>query len=406
MTRAPRRSPSFRSAGVAALGRRTTGLEQPLEAEPEAGVTAGMLADAQCAQRVAFRERLANWRTWLSFAVAVAILVLATRKAGIDWGTTLHTLRSANLTLFVVAFALYYASFPVRTHRWRRLMHNANHSVLRQRIDRFPLGKLTAILYLSFFANVIVPFKLGDVYRAYLARRWMGTSLSRTMGALLAERILDLVVLFPLLAVSSVVTFRDSLFAAHDNLVRDALLGGLVLAVVAGTLLIAVWYAGEGTLRFVPARLRDTFRHFRYGVITAFGQDILPLVGQTIVIWLMEGGRLACVLWALGLLGSGKIGLAAAIFLALGSSVLTTFPFTPGGLGVVDTFLVAGLLLLDVPGGKSAAVAVVVLDRLISYVSIAAIGFIVYTFTDVARPEPAVPPLRGTPLDTARSASA
>src|SRR5205085_5821001 len=136
--------------------------------------------------QIAIGKRLGNWRTLLSFAIAAAILAFAVSKAGIKWSTTLQTLQHANLALFALAFVVYYASFPIRTHRWRRLMHNANHGALQAKIDRFPLWDLTQILYLSWFANVIIPAKLGDVYRAYLARRWLGVSLSRTVGTILA----------------------------------------------------------------------------------------------------------------------------------------------------------------------------------------------------------------------------
>ncbi len=339
-------------------------------------------------QQVALGQRVRDWRTLLSFGVALAVLVVAVFKAGIDWGTTLHTLRTANPALFALAVVAYYASFPIRTHRWRRLMHNANHGDVRERIDHFPLWDLTQILYLSWFVNVIMPLKLGDVYRAYLARRWMGVSLSRTMGALLAERILDLMVLFPLLVAAAFLAFRATLFTAHNELIRYAILGGLALAVIAGAVLVVIWRAGESVLRVLPRRLHDIYRHFRHGAVSAFGHEAPSLIGQTVVVWLLEGTRLACVLWALGLLAPGKIGPAAAVFLALGSSVLTALPLTPGGLGVVDTFVVAGLVLLDVAGGKSTAVAADMLDRLISYMSIAVIGFFVYALSDKAHAAP------------------
>jgi len=345
-------------------------------------------------QQVSLGARFRDPRTLLSFGIALVILAVAVIKAGIDWDTILHTLRSANLALFAMAFVAYYASFPIRTHRWRRLMHNANHGDVQERIDHFPLWDLTQILYLSWFVNVIVPFKLGDVYRAYLARRWIGVSLSRMIGALLAERILDLVVLFPLLLVAAVLTFQakgsllnkltnvvlksgvltqirwstylgvsPKLFAAHDDIIGGALLAGLVLAVVAGAILVVIWRAGESILRVLPHRLHDIYRLFRHGAVNAFGHELPALVGQTAVVWLLEGTRLACVLWALGLIAPGKIGPAAAIFLALGSSVLTALPLTPGGLGVVDAFVVTGLVLLNVSGGKSTAVAADMLAR-------------------------------------------
>jgi uncharacterized protein (TIRG00374 family) len=60
---------------------------------------------------------------------------------------------------------------------------------------------------------------------------------------------------------------------------------------------------------------------------------------------------------------------------------LNTLPLTPGGLGVVETFIVAILVILAVPGGPSTGAAVVVLDRRITYLNIVVIGVGLYVFT-------------------------
>ena len=342
-------------------------------------------------RQVAIGKRFGDWRTIASFAFAVVILGFAASK--VNWPVTWRVLKHANVGLFALAFVAYYISFPIRTHRWRRLMHNSNHGALREKIDHYPTWDLLQILYLSWFANVIIPAKLGDVYRAYLARRWIGVSLSRTVGNVLAERILDLIVLFPLLLAAAFLTFQAKLFSAHDDAIKYALLGALVLAVIAIGVLTIMWRAGESVLRVLPHRFHDVYQHFRQGAVSSFGNEAPALFGQTVVIWLLEGARLTCILAALGLLSPGRIGPAAAVFLALGSSVLTTLPLTPGGLGVVESFIPTVLVILGVPGGFSTGAAVAVLDRIISYLSIAVFGFILYIFSDKARGAPPAPPV-------------
>jgi uncharacterized protein (TIRG00374 family) len=338
---------------------------------------------AETPGQMAIGARFGDWRAIVSFAFALLILVFAASK--VDWRATGRTLATANPGFFALAVVAYYASFPLRTHRWRRLMHNSNHGDLRARIDRYPLWDLTQILYLSWFANVIAPAKLGDVYRAYLARRWIGVSLSRTVGAILAERVLDLVVLFPLLVAAATLTFRAALFSAHADVIRYALLGALLLAVVAVAVPTAMWRAGEGALRVVPRRLHDVYLHFRHGAVASFGDEAPALLGQSVVVWLLEGLRLTFILAALHLVGPGKLGFSAALFLALGASVLTTLPLTPGGLGVVEGFITGTLVVLGIPGGAPVAAAVAVLDRIISYLSIAVLGFLLYAFSNKAR---------------------
>jgi uncharacterized protein (TIRG00374 family) len=64
------------------------------------------------------------------------------------------------------------------------------------------------------------------------------------------------------------------------------------------------------------------------------------------------------------------------LFFALGTAVLTTIPFTPGGLGLVEVGLGSLLIYLNIQ--KADAAAVVLMDRVLSYYSIAFFGFLVY----------------------------
>ncbi len=64
---------------------------------------------------------------------------------------------------------------------------------------------------LSWFANCIVPAKLGDAYRAYLLKRERGVSFSATIGTILAERIIDVLVLFLLMLAATSFAFGRAL---------------------------------------------------------------------------------------------------------------------------------------------------------------------------------------------------
>jgi uncharacterized membrane protein YbhN (UPF0104 family) len=58
----------------------------------------------------------------------------------------------------------------------------------------------------------------------------------------------------------------------------------------------------------------------------------------------------------------------------------------------VEPFIFTVLALLGVAGGISTGAAVAVLDRIISYLSIAVIGFFLYALTDKAHVAPAASP--------------
>jgi len=72
--------------------------------------------------------------------------------------------------------------------------------------------------------------------------------------------------------------------------------------------------------------------------------------------------------------------LAACVFIGLGEALLTVVPATGGGVGIVEGGMVAMIALFyqgaDVANHTAAAI---VLDRMISFVSIIVIGFLVFT---------------------------
>jgi uncharacterized protein (TIRG00374 family) len=364
------------------------GKEPGMDSPEGAGPPEGAAAPPQLGQRIA------NPRTLVSFGIAIVILVLAVRGLGVSPPQVWRVLQTADLKFFVLAFFVYYASFPARGERWRLLMGNAYQGAERQRIMHYPLFDLTQILYLSWFANCVVPAKLGDLYRSYLARNCVGVPMSKTVGTVIAERMLDLLVLFPLLMISTVWAFWSRL----DNLpqpLRVALVGGLILAVLALALLLVLWRFHDLISGLLPPRAAYLFTQFRSGAVHSLQGNIAVPLGLTVFAWLMEGGRLYFVLAALHLLRPGELGISAAIFLALGSSVLTTLPLTPGGAGFVEGFLtvtLATIFLKDMDNAKNVAASAAVLDRLISYVSLVVIGFLVYIFSKKTRMIGGTPP--------------
>jgi len=368
----------------------TTTEHQPddeLEAVLEDGAE---LSDGEIAQKVELGRRFANWRTLASFSFALIILVVALSKSGVNVSDLKAALRQVNPLLYLAAFLLYYVSFPLRTIRWRMLMRNANTGVDAERLRKASFVDLLEILYLSWFANCVIPAKLGDVYRAYLTRGWVGISASRTVGTILAERVLDLIVLFPLLLGAALLTFRDRLLA--DSSLRYVLFGALGLGIFALIAVLVLWKLGDRLHMVLPRRVHRMYHAFREGALHSVRSDLLSLFGLTILVWSCEGGRLYLVLASLGLTQPGKLGPSAAMFLALGSSVLTTLPLAPGGLGFVETFLIAAFKTLKAgsTGGQAAAVAL--LDRIISYLSIVVIGFILYIVSKKTRHVLVTPP--------------
>jgi glycosyltransferase 2 family protein len=327
--------------------------------------------EEQAEQELAIGRRLTNWKSILSFAIAAAVLVVAVVKGGIDPVSLWSRIRTLNIGLFLAAFVVYYLTFPLRGYRWKVLLQNAYKNQGSRQVDEMSVGGLTEILYISWFVNCVVPAKLGDLYRAYLAKLWGRVSWTKTVGTVMAERLVDILVLSVLLAGTGFLVFRGRM--GHIGII---LLLGLGLAVAGIAILSLMKVLGGPIRRTIPARFVDRYTAFEEGTLHSFRR--LPLLlGVTVAIWLLEGGRLQLVFTSLGLhTHFSSIPFAPMLFFALGTAVLTTIPFTPGGLGLVEVGLLSLMVYLGIP--VKDAGAVVLVDRVLSYWSIAFFGFIVY----------------------------
>jgi glycosyltransferase 2 family protein len=329
-------------------------------------------------EQLSIRKRLLNWRTLVPLAIVIALLVYAGHNLQIDPAQTWTAIHNANLIFFLVAFLIYYLSFPIRTLRWRLLLENVGYN----RENNIPLPgfwKLVEIVYISWFANAIVPAKLGDLYRAYLLRQEIGVSATRTFGTVLAERLLDLTVLL-LLFVSAIIV---SLHANLPSFLRAGLYVTLVIVILGIVALFLLRIYREQIRHFVPHRFQDHYDHLHEGTLGSF-RRIPWLVTLTVVIWMCEAGRFFFIALSLNLINGSLLHLGtAAIFISLGEALLSTVPFTSGGIGLVEGGMLGMLLLFTT--ARNLAAAGVLLDRTISLFSILIIGFIVFLLAAARR---------------------
>ncbi len=328
-------------------------------------------SEQQAEQELSIGNRVGNWKTLLSFAFALVVFAVAIVKGGFDPHAIWNRVKHLNVLIFLSAFVVYYATFPIRGYRWKVLLENAYRGTHPQAVDDMTVRGLSEIIYISWFVNCVVPAKLGDLYRAYLAKLWVHISWTKTIGTVLAERIIDILVLGLFMAATGFVVFHNRLGG-----VSKILLLGVALAVVGIVMLIVMKTFSERIRRVVPSRFQEKYVSFEEGALQSL-RRIPLLIGLTMLIWLLEGSRFQLVFTSLGLNthSISTIPFAPVLFFALGTAVLTTIPFTPGGLGLVEAGLVGMMIYLGVP--KADAAAVVLVDRILSYYSVAFFGFVV-----------------------------
>lgn len=364
-------------------------LERPVAAappEPPAEAMADPSGPGPLGRRV-FRPE-----TLVSFVAALAILLFFFKRFQIDPAAVWAQIRQANPLWLALAYLVWYGGFWLRAARWREMLASAD--VDDAHGYRIPhLNGLVEILTLSWFANCVVPAKLGDAYRGFLLKQEGGVPFSKGIGTIIAERLADLIVLFAMMAAVGMALFRGRI---PTEATQTFTLGAVLIGLAAVALLV-MWAARDTLHRLIPERFRDQYANLHDAVFRSMRRP-LWVVLPSVVLWLIEGLRFWCVAMAL----HSGMPFAVALFVALMGSLLTTLPLTPAGLGVLEAGTGAVLIhVFKMP--SDLAISIILLDRVVAYWSLIVIGLVLYVlrFRRIAAGPAPVPTTAATRLGRA-----
>lgn len=335
-------------------------------------------------EQLSLTARLKQPRTIISIVLPIFLLILLfvgipplgipPAISGFHLEELPDKILGANPWLLLAAFSIFYLGFPFRGLRWSLLVRKTGFGL--------KVRDATEIIFLSWLVNCLVPAKLGDVYRAYLLKINSPVSLSRTFGTVFIERVLDLFAIVVLGLAAGFVSFRSGL-PADVQIVF--LIGVVFVLLLAGGLLTMRNFGRRIITRLpLPHRVREFYDRFEEGVFASIGLRALPrLVIITGLIWATEAMRLYLVVEALGLPGV-HLGISGAFFIALSASLLTAVPLTPAGIGFVEGGIV-GLLTIVYGVSQTDALAITLVDRAISVLTIIILGSIAYAISGKRR---------------------
>ncbi len=311
-------------------------------------------------------RRFREPRTLASFAFAALIVYFVFDRLEIDPADVWSRLRRANPLLFALAVVTFYSTFVIRAIRWKMMLERVG--IDAEHGHPLPsLPGMVKIFILSWFANCVVPARLGDAYRSYLLKQHSKTSFGVGLGTILAERLIDLVVMVMMVLGAGILVFGTHAPARAEQAV---LLGGVVVVVgVVGALML--FLLRERLERIIPDRFTHHFQKLHTGIFEIL-RNPFAYGGIGVLIWIGDGLRVYLVAKSLGV----NLSIPESSVVSLLSALVTIVPFTPAGLGYVEAFMIWLLKELNVNGGSAAAIAI--LDRLATYWSLILIGLPLY----------------------------
>jgi hypothetical protein len=250
-------------------------------------------------------------------------------------------LAGANYLWLVPALAVYFVGVWLRALRWQYLLRP---------IQRLPAALLFRTIIIGYTANDVLPFRLGEVVRAFVLGRKTGISSAATLTTIVVERLMD-----GLTMVAFMVT--ASLLLPLDAVLQDGVRISAVVFVAALAVLYAVVLsrrladAAIGlVLRPLPAaaaeRLGKVARALLDGLaVLRSGRDLAGVALFSVLGWLPE----AAMYWLIAQGFAIQQPFTTFMLTTAAGNLGAMIPSTPGYVGVFDAPAKYVLVLAGVP---------------------------------------------------------
>jgi len=257
----------------------------------------------------------------------------------------------SQLAELAAAIVLYLGGCAARGERWQELL--AHNGVDARRADTY---SLVAVGYLG---NNILPARAGDALRVFFLTPRVRADARAVIGTIVAERLLDVVLLVGLFVVLAFAVL-GGIDVPAGRVASAALVAVAVLALVAA---VAVVLHRRGRLRHTLdflAPMAAATRRMR-------GRHGVALLAWSALVWSLEWGSWWLVARAVGL----DLGLLDVGYLMGLATVFVLIPSGPAYVGTFDAAIAFGLHAL---GHTEAALSYLLLLRFVIAVPITLIG--------------------------------
>lgn len=282
---------------------------------------------------------------------AIGVALLAITIARVDLGSVVAVVAAASVPGLAVAVGVVLVDLGIRSLRWQILLG----ALPSGRPASF--GLAIGYLTIGYLANFLLPARLGDLARAYLAGATFRVGRLATLGTIMVERVSDGGTMLALAILSSLVV--AGVAAVRDLAVYAAVLGAAGI----GALLFGWWMVVRTRLGATPA---GRFARDLVGRLSAGTAALRSVRGAASVAaaTLSAAGTATLIAW----LVTGATGIdlrpeQAVLFLSA-IALSLAIPAAPGSLG---TFEFVGVTVLTSLGhSPERALAAMVLMRAVS----------------------------------------
>ena len=288
-----------------------------------------------------------RWRVGL-LGATISVLVGIFVASEINFELLGNALKTADFIYLLPGVVLLVAGLVARAFRWRFLL-----------TGDLPVGRAFHIMNIAYLVNGVLPLRIGELARAYLASRGEASiPIIRSLSTVIVERLLDVLAIVVMVAVALMSgPVPDELRATGVFFGLIGCFGFLFLVVVARHRNLA-----HGLLSFFVQRLPVLRRFDSTTWLNHFLDGLLPLTQirtllGTIIWTTISWGLSATAGYILMLMFYDRADWVATCLYIAAASFAIAVPITLGNLGVYEASIVLVLMALDIGESETQAVA-------------------------------------------------
>ena len=273
-----------------------------------------------------------------AFLIWFSLRGLVVTEGENKWIFLKRTWDTASKGWLLTMAAIAILSHLIRAERWRMLMEPAGY---HPRLSNSFLS-----LMVGYLVNLVIP-RGGEVSRCYNLYKLDKTPIETSFGTVVVERIVDMVCLLVLIAVSFVME-AENLLAFLDTLPFNSsgnskLLLLMFFGVGIGLLVLVAWWLMKKNPKLV-GRVVKVWKGFKSGLLTIFKLKNKSLfIFYSLLIWFLYFLMSYTVMMAFP--STSQLGIHAVLSLFAIGSIAMAAPL-PGGTGAYHVLVPQGLVFL------------------------------------------------------------
>ncbi|MDR1522355.1 MAG: flippase-like domain-containing protein [Endomicrobium sp.] len=310
------------------------------------------------------------FKIMMGVVISLVLVYLTLRQ--IDFTRSLALIKSVNYWFLFPALIVYVSAYIFRAVRYCFILLPLKKTKI---LENFPYTVI------GFFANNIVPLRLGEFIRAKITGQYLKISGSAALATIIIERLFDILMFI-------LFFFLIFLFMPFPDIVEKSFYVLFAIGIFCFIVLYIIIIYEDNVIKLlskiaIPDKIKSFilkfFNKFASGLsILKRPTILLRVLISSIIVWLTESLTLVIIAHACGI----KLSILGAIFTVIIIGVGSIVPTMPGYFGTYELMGVLSLSSLGID--KDLAFTCIAISHLLTLIGIFGLGFICIVKTNLS----------------------